>query len=58
MNSRSARANTSGSFSATQRSFGPTAWVVSAEPQRSRISCSPSSWVSASIWRVARVSTP
>ncbi len=58
MNNRRARAWTSGSVSAIQRSFGPTAWLDNVEPQRAKISSAPSSAFSAAIWAPARVSMP
>ena len=53
-----ARSNTSGSWRYTHSSFGPTAWLDSNVPARSRIFCSPNSSVSKSISAVARVSMP
>ena len=58
MNNLRTRANVSGSFSAIHSSLGPTAWVDSAEPPRSRISCAPNSSSRRRIWAVARMSTP
>jgi hypothetical protein len=52
------RAWTAGSCRASQRTFGPTAWLVSGDPPRARISSAPSSWSSSAISALARVSTP
>lgn len=58
MNSRGARSVIAESCSAIHASFGPTAWLDSADPQRARIASSPNSWLSRSICAPARVSTP
>ena len=58
MNHRRVAAQTSGSWRASQAIFGPTAWLVSGEPQRSRMRSAPKRSVSSSISRAARVSTP
>jgi hypothetical protein len=53
-----ARSNTSGSWRCAHSSLGPTAWLDSNVPARSRMFCSPNSAVSDWISAVARVSTP
>ena len=58
MNRRRARAKTPGSLSATHAILGPTAWLVSAEPQRSTIAASPNRPARRAICSPARVSTP
>lgn len=48
----------SGSWRCSHRHFGPTAWLDSGVPARSRMRSAPSSPSSSSISAVARVSTP
>ncbi len=58
MRKRSVACQTSGSWRCSHRHFGPTAWLDNGVPPRARMASAPSSSVSFSISRVARVSTP